>query len=68
MKRVRVKMTDTAANMIGDALDDAIERGMNRHDKYSESLLSDNSRYLLRREVVASFWLALEDRAITLTR
>lgn len=52
--------------VVGDALEAAIERGMRRHDKYSPITLEESQRDLLRREIEASFWLALEDAGVRL--
>jgi len=56
---VRVKADSHA--ILTSALDTAVERGIRRHDKYSEVPLSPSSAELLRREVPESFWLAMED-------
>jgi hypothetical protein len=58
-KRIKVKVDGHA--LIARALEYAIERGMNRHDKYSETQLSEESRGLLQKEIDNSFWLALSD-------
>ena len=52
--------------VVADALFAAIERGMNRCDKYHEEPLTEGQRSLLQREIEASFWLALADNGVEL--
>ena len=52
--------------ILASALDSAIQRGLNRHDKYSDQPLESASRNLLAHEIGNSFWLALEDLGVSL--
>ena len=61
---MKVRMKVDTYRMVCDIIDYAIERGMDRHDKYSSTPLSEESRGLLRREVEASFWLGASDRNV----
>jgi hypothetical protein len=56
-----VRVRTHGAGIVARALDFAVERGMNRHDKYSEAPLSEASRRLLSAEIVNSFALTLSD-------
>jgi hypothetical protein len=59
---VRIRLKVDSRGIVQEALEFAIERGMNRCDKYSETPLSDCQRATLKHEIDQSFWLALEDR------
>jgi hypothetical protein len=61
--KIRVKVTQPY-DIVGECLGYAVRRGCDRHDKYSDTPLSEASRELLAREVEASFWLAADDRSI----
>lgn len=58
-KKIRIKVN--AFRIVSNALDAAIERGMNRCDKYNPEPLTEGQRRVLETEVVNSFWTALED-------
>ena len=63
MKAIRVRMA-APRQVVNDILERAVERGMNRCDKYNEIVLTDAQRDVLLREVVESFWIALEDAGL----
>ena len=67
-KKIRVHVAKTGYDLVTEAVESAIERGLNRHDKYSSTPLSPASRDLLRTEITNSFWLALADAEIELVR
>lgn len=52
-------------SLVCDALASAIERGIRRHDKYSEEPLKGNLD-LLTNEIQSSFWITLEDAGVEL--
>lgn len=60
--RVRVKVS--AYDLVCECIEYAAERACNRHDKYAENPLSEQSRALLLTELDQSFWLAVGDRGI----
>jgi hypothetical protein len=65
MKKLKAKIIVTRpVDVIGKALEDAIERGMKRHDKYSDKALSESSRSLLLKEIEDSFWLFLDEQGL----
>jgi len=59
--KIRVKVKQEGASIIIDALRYAVERGMNRCDKYHVLALTESQRNLLEVEISNSFWLALDD-------
>jgi len=61
-----IKVKVNPHQVIERALEFAINRGMNRCDKYSEVALTDGQRELLAREIQDSFWLMLEEDEVTL--
>ena len=63
----QVRVTTNAYHIIGQTLGYAIDRGMNRCDKYSPSPLTDGQRSLLLDEISSSFWLAIEEDEVSLT-
>jgi hypothetical protein len=63
VKALRVKVA-APHQILEETLERAVERGMNRCDKYTEEALTDAQRGLLLREVVESFWIALEDAGL----
>lgn len=62
--KVRVKVD--AHRVIGDALDSAIESGMNKTDKWCEYPLTAPQRNALRSQIDNYFWLALEEAGVEL--
>ena len=62
-KRIRVKVI-SPYDSLGRALEAAIERGMNRCDKYNETPLTAGQRNVLSEQIEQSFWLAMEDAGI----
>lgn len=61
-----MKVKVDAYSVVSKAVYDAVERGMNRCDKYHEEPLTEGQRSLLQREIEASFWLALADNGVEL--
>lgn len=58
---LRVRVLNPYASLC-EIIEHAVERGMNRCDKYSEQQsLTDGQRGLLLKEIGQSFWIALED-------
>lgn len=66
MKRRVIRAKVSTHDVVSVALNYAIERGMNRCDKYHEEPLTEAQRGLLLREVDSSFWLALDDAGVEL--
>lgn len=65
MAKKKVKVVCNPFGMVEGIVSDAIERGMNRCDKYSAAPLTDGQRDLLRREILASFWIFVEDNGVS---
>lgn len=61
VKVVRIRVKRDGRSILIEALGYAIERGMNRCDKYSEESLTDGQRSLLLSEIENSFWLSLDE-------
>jgi hypothetical protein len=59
-KRISVRLRDPH-DVLRECLAAAIERGMDRHDKYHDVALLEVQRSLLFREIESSWWLALDD-------
>jgi hypothetical protein len=57
----KIKLKFNAYLTMSDIIENAVERGLNRHDKYSDDALSEHSRSLLHTEIEQSFWLAASD-------
>lgn len=64
--RLKLEVKDPWA-VLEDCLDFAAERACNRADKYNNEQLTDGQREMLKEYFVESFWLALDDRGLTLS-
>ena len=62
-RAIRVKVA-SAYQVINEALERAVVRGINRCNKYARDQFEPEQRDLLLREVVESFWIALEDAGL----
>jgi len=64
--KVRIKARVRAYDVVSEALVKAVQRGMNRCDKYSEKALTEGQRQLLEDQTVESFWLMMDDAGVEL--
>ena len=65
LKKLKVKVA-RPHDVIGETLLNAVERGMNRTDKYSTKPLNEQQRGLLAAEIETSFWLMLDEAGLVI--
>ncbi len=54
----------SAYRVLNNALDRALEAAFNKHDKYSNEALSENSRSIIATHLSNYFWLEIEENGI----
>lgn len=65
MKKLKARIVVARpVDVLGRILEEAIERGIRRHNKYHETPISDSSQSLLSSEIENSFWLGIDESGL----
>ena len=64
MKRTKVKVKVNAYSLICEALDAAIQSGMNKTDKWCERQLDAHQRSTLAEQINNYFWCNIEEKGV----